>query len=234
MSSTLHDAARAELHVRRAVGHELEVSATAVLVAHAAAPELLRLDVDHLRERWGCGEHLRSNGRVGAEPVEVVPVPRVPRLEGPVRTPEFGVDERCFLPEGALDAERHDALGVGESELVGRLDGVFEVGGSCVRIAVGAGVCGTAVREQRSQVVVDVHAFPAHIACGPASRSEIVVPIRDADGGIVAVLDLDSDRPGTFDELDRAGLEMLVTDLAPRIDWVAAGARPGTLDISDV
>lgn len=93
-----------------------------------------------------------------------------------------------------------------------------------------AGVCTTAVREHRSQVVVDVHAFPGHIACGPASRWEIVVPIRDADGGIVAVLDLDSDRPGTFDELDRAGLEMLVTDLALRIDRVAAGARPGTLD----
>ena len=104
--------------------------------------------------------------------------------------------------------------------------GPFQGRPACVRITVGAGVCGTTVREQRSQVAVDVHASPGHIACGPASRWEIVVPIREADGRIVAVLDLDSDRPGTFGELDRAGLEMLVTDLALRIDWVAAGVRP--------
>lgn len=100
--------------------------------------------------------------------------------------------------------------------------GPFQGRPACVRIAVGSGVCGTAVREGATQVVADVHAFPGHIACDPRSRSEIVVPIRDGSGEVVAVLDLDSDRPATFDDEDRAGLEALVADVAPRIDWARA------------
>ncbi len=97
--------------------------------------------------------------------------------------------------------------------------GPFQGRPACVRIPVGSGVCGAAVADGASQVVPDVHAFPGHIACDPRSRSEIVVPVRDARGAIVAVLDLDSDRPASFDDEDRAGLETLVAEVAPRFDW---------------
>ena len=102
--------------------------------------------------------------------------------------------------------------------------GPFQGRPACVRIAVGRGVCGTAVAERRTQVVADVHAFAGHIACDPRSRAEIVVPVITG-GAVVAVLDLDSERPGRFDEADRAGLEALVADLAGAIDWaqVASG-----------
>lgn len=96
--------------------------------------------------------------------------------------------------------------------------GPFQGRPACVRIAVGRGVCGTAVAERRSQVVADVHAFDGHIACDPRSRAEIVVPIEH-EGAVVGVLDLDSERPGRFDEDDRIGLEALVATLAPVIDW---------------
>lgn len=100
--------------------------------------------------------------------------------------------------------------------------GPFQGRPACVRIAVGSGVCGAAVEQGVTQVVPDVSAFPGHIACDPRSRSEIVVPIRDASGAIVAVLDLDSDHLATFDGDDRAGLEALVADVAPLVDWVRA------------
>jgi GAF domain-containing protein len=80
----------------------------------------------------------------------------------------------------------------------------------CLEIAVGRGVCGTAAAERRTVVVPDVHAFPGHIACDARSRSEIVVPVFDPAGALVAVLDVDSDRPGAFDAEDAAGLERLV------------------------
>ena len=100
--------------------------------------------------------------------------------------------------------------------------GPFQGRPACVRIAVGSGVCGTAVAEGETQVVADVHAFPGHIACDPRSRSEIVIPVRDEGGTIIGVLDLDSDRPATFDGRDRAGLEAVVGAFAPRIDWTRA------------
>lgn len=102
--------------------------------------------------------------------------------------------------------------------------GPFQGRPACVRIAVGRGVCGTAVAERATQVVADVHAFAGHIACDPRSRAEIVVPVV-VDGAVVAVLDLDSERPGRFDHEDRAGLEALVADLAPLVDWGRAAAR---------
>jgi L-methionine (R)-S-oxide reductase len=86
--------------------------------------------------------------------------------------------------------------------------GPFQGKVACVRIAVGKGVCGTAVAEQRSQLVPDVHAFPGHIACDSASRSELVVPLR-RDGRIFGVLDLDSPLPGRFDVDDQVGMEAL-------------------------
>lgn len=73
------------------------------------------------------------------------------------------------------------------------------------------GVCWAAVARGASVVVADVHAFPGHVACDARSRSEIVVPVRDAGGRIVAVLDVDSDQPGAFGEVDREGLEAIVT-----------------------
>lgn len=97
--------------------------------------------------------------------------------------------------------------------------GPFQGRPACVRIAIGSGVCGTAVERRSSQVVADVHAFPGHIACDPRSRSEIVVPLFDEAGSVTAVLDLDSDRPATFDEDDRVGLEAVAELLSRAIDW---------------
>src|SRR5664279_513942 len=81
----------------------------------------------------------------------------------------------------------------------------------CLDIAFGRGVCGTAAAEQRTMIVADVLAFPGHIACDARARSEIVVPVFDAKRALIAVLDVDSERPGTFDEADRAGLERIVS-----------------------
>ena len=80
---------------------------------------------------------------------------------------------------------------------------------ACIRIPVGRGVCGTAVSEDTTQLVYDVHEFPGHIACDSASNSEIVVPIR-VKGAIWGVLDIDSPHIGRFSEEDRAGLEEFV------------------------
>ena len=83
---------------------------------------------------------------------------------------------------------------------------------ACIRIPVGRGVCGTAVAEDKTQLVYDVHQFPGHIACDCASNSEIVVPIR-VNGTIWGVLDIDSPSIGRFTEEDKAGLEQFVTVL---------------------
>lgn len=80
----------------------------------------------------------------------------------------------------------------------------------CQEITVGRGVCGTAAAERRTVVVADVHDFPGHITCDPRSQSEIVVPVFDAAGALIAVLDIDSSVPAAFDEVDRDGLEKLV------------------------
>ena len=80
----------------------------------------------------------------------------------------------------------------------------------CLDITFGRGVCGTAAAERRTVVVEDVHAFPGHITCDARSRSEIVVPVHGRDGALLAVLDIDSDRPGAFDETDRAALERML------------------------
>jgi L-methionine (R)-S-oxide reductase len=80
----------------------------------------------------------------------------------------------------------------------------------CQEIRFGRGVCGTAAAEQRTVVVPDVHAFPGHIACDAHSRSEIVVPVHDATGQLIAVLDIDSPVLDAFGEDDVAGLDALV------------------------
>ena len=87
---------------------------------------------------------------------------------------------------------------------------------ACIHIAFGQGVCGTAAASRESQVVPDVHAFPGHIACDSASRSELVVPVL-RDGAVIAVIDLDSPEPGRFDTEDARGIEALAGLLASRI-----------------
>jgi GAF domain-containing protein len=80
----------------------------------------------------------------------------------------------------------------------------------CLDIEFGKGVCGTAAALRETVIVEDVEAFPGHITCDARSRSEIVVPVLDADAGLIAVLDIDSDRLAAFDDEDRAGLEQLM------------------------
>ena len=98
--------------------------------------------------------------------------------------------------------------------------GPFQGMPACVRIPLSRGVCGAAARERRTQVVGDVRAFPGHIACDAASRSEIVVPLLDGDR-LLGVLDVDSPLPGRFDEGDREGLEALARRLTAGCDWDA-------------
>ena len=88
--------------------------------------------------------------------------------------------------------------------------GPFQGPVACMHIPFGKGVCGTAWAREASVVVPDVEAFPGHIACSSASRSEIVVQVFGGDGKVTAVLDIDSDRLATFDEEDRIGLERIV------------------------
>ena len=96
--------------------------------------------------------------------------------------------------------------------------GPFQGKVACVRIAKGRGVCGTAWAEDAVQLVPDVHAFPGHIACDSASRSEIVVPIH-YQGKVVAVLDIDSPLPDRFGEEDKVGLAALSEMLEDIIRW---------------
>ena len=81
----------------------------------------------------------------------------------------------------------------------------------CLRIAFGRGVCGTAAATGDVQLVPDVEAFPGHIACDSRSRSEIVLPARDGEGRLIAVLDVDSTEPAAFDEVDAQGLSRILS-----------------------
>ena len=89
--------------------------------------------------------------------------------------------------------------------------GPFQGPVACMHIGYGRGVCGTAWKEGKTIVVPDVEQFPGHIACSSLSRSEIVVPLFDAQGTVVAVLDIDSKELNTFDDTDREGLEKILT-----------------------
>lgn len=87
---------------------------------------------------------------------------------------------------------------------------------ACIRIPLGQGVCGTAAKEGATQLVEDVHAFPGHIACDAASRSELVVPVT-REGKVIAVIDLDSPSSARFTQEDAEGLEQLAALLSGRI-----------------
>lgn len=93
--------------------------------------------------------------------------------------------------------------------------GPFQGPVACTRIGHGKGVCGTAWKEERTIIVPEVSAFPGHIACSPLTRSEIVVPIRDSDGRVAAVLDIDSIEPADFDQVDGHALEQVCELLQP-------------------
>jgi len=84
--------------------------------------------------------------------------------------------------------------------------GPYQGSHGCLAISFDRGVCGAAARLRQTQIVPDVHAFPGHIACSASTRSEIVVPVMNFEGTLVAVLDVDSDRPAAFDEVDGTGL----------------------------
>jgi GAF domain-containing protein len=81
---------------------------------------------------------------------------------------------------------------------------------ACQVLASNTGVCWAGINQQKTIIVPDVEKFPGHIACDSRSRSEIVVPLRNQDGQVVAVLDVDSKQPGQFDEIDAAALERIV------------------------
>lgn len=94
--------------------------------------------------------------------------------------------------------------------------GPYQGGHGCLQIPFERGVCGAAARERRTQLVPDVDAFPGHIACASSTRSEIVVPVFDAAGDVIAVLDIDSDRPDAFDAVDQAALEVMMAEIFAR------------------
>lgn len=97
--------------------------------------------------------------------------------------------------------------------------GPFQGPVACYRIKQGRGVCGTAWQENRTIVVEDVEQFPGHIACSSESRSEIVVPLHDATGGIVGVLDIDSRELATFDDIDARWLEEIARVITKWVEW---------------
>lgn len=99
-----------------------------------------------------------------------------------------------------VDPEKPDELVIGPYQ--GSL--------GCLRIPLGKGVCGTAAATGATQIVEDVDAFPGHVACDARSQSEIVVPVHDRAGRLIAVFDVDSDRQAQFDETDRDGLEKIL------------------------
>ncbi|MEX5728113.1 L-methionine (R)-S-oxide reductase [Rhodovulum iodosum] len=88
--------------------------------------------------------------------------------------------------------------------------GPYQGGHGCLAIPFGRGVCGAAARTGEVQLVADVEAIADHIACSASTRSEIVLPVWNADGVLLGVLDIDSDRPAAFDEADAEGLARLL------------------------
>ncbi len=97
--------------------------------------------------------------------------------------------------------------------------GPFQGKTACIHIKKAKGVCGTAWEKDETQLVPNVHDFPGHIACDSASNSEIVVPIHDKSGAVVAVLDIDSPSLNRFSVADREGLEAFVKAMEKSLTW---------------
>lgn len=95
--------------------------------------------------------------------------------------------------------------------------GPYQGGHGCLVIPFGRGVCGASARERRVQIVDDVDAFPGHIACSSGTRSEIVLPVFDGTGELIAVLDIDSDRPAAFDAADAEALAAILAQVFGRL-----------------
>ena len=94
--------------------------------------------------------------------------------------------------------------------------GPYQGGHGCLQIPFDRGVCGAAARTGEVQLVPDVDAFPGHIACASSTRSELVLPVRNSQGDIIAVLDIDSDKPDAFTEADAEGLAAILNDCFAR------------------
>jgi len=97
--------------------------------------------------------------------------------------------------------------------------GPYQGGHGCIDIAIGRGVCGTAARQKETMRLDDVNSFPGHIACSATTMSEIVVPVMNRNGKLVAVLDVDSDRPAAFNGTDQSELEAICS-------WIGRGWGP--------
>lgn len=95
--------------------------------------------------------------------------------------------------------------------------GPYQGGHGCLVIPFDRGVCGACARSGEVQIVPDVDAFPGHIACSSSTRSEIVLPVRDGTGRLIAVLDIDSDRPAAFDAADAEGLAAILDETFGRL-----------------
>jgi len=91
--------------------------------------------------------------------------------------------------------------------LVGPYQGTL----ACQELPINTGVCWSCINQGKTVIVNDVHDFPGHIACDPRSKSEIVIPVRDGNGYLIGVLDIDSDSKGNFDCIDAEQLESIVT-----------------------
>ena len=94
--------------------------------------------------------------------------------------------------------------------------GPYQGGHGCLVIPFARGVCGAAARTREVQLVPDVEAFPGHIACSSSTLSEIVLPVFDKDGALIAVFDIDSNQPAAFDEEDSAGLAAILASVFSR------------------
>lgn len=137
-------------------------------------------------------------------------------LESLVNTILAGIDDEVAAMS-TISALLHHSLGhlwtgfywVAAPELL-RI-GPYQGSLGCLEIPFGRGVCGTAAATRTTLIVDDVHAFPGHITCDARSRSEIVVPVFGRGGELIAVLDLDSERPAAFSQEDRQGLEGIVS-----------------------
>ncbi|WP_170479194.1 GAF domain-containing protein [Ruegeria arenilitoris] len=94
--------------------------------------------------------------------------------------------------------------------------GPYQGGHGCLLIPFDRGVCGAAARTGKVQLVADVEAFPGHIACASSTRSELVVPVQNSEGDIIAVFDIDSDQPDAFTEQDARSLDLILKDVFAR------------------